>query len=242
MRSDEQKSLYLKNLFEETYLKDIVSRNGLRRSQELDGLVDALASSIGALTNPPKIKAMFASVLHSGISTNTIMQYIGHLEDAFVIEEARRFDVKGRKYIGSPKKYYFEDMGLRNARLGFCQIEQTHIMENIVYNELRTRGYNVDVGVVDRRGTGREGLCRTANASRSISWRTSATGAATFNPHTNCPHRRRSRRRRPRCSKIHDSFQKIVLVRDVVKPARDERGGLTMSVYDFLLNPDSLTM
>lgn len=153
MRSDEQKSLYLKNLFEETYLKDIVSRNGLRRSQELDDLVDVLASSIGALTNPPKIKATFASVLHSGISTNTIMQYIGHLEDAFVIEEARRFDVKGRKYIGSPKKYYFEDMGLRNARLGFCQIEQTHIMENIVYNELRTRGYNVDVGVVDRRGT-----------------------------------------------------------------------------------------
>lgn len=128
-------------------------RNGLRRSQELDDLVDVLASSIGALTNPPKIKATFASVLHSGISTNTIMQYIGHLEDAFVIEEARRFDVKGRKYIGSPKKYYFEDMGLRNARLGFCQIEQTHIMENIVYNELRTRGYNVDVGVVDRRGT-----------------------------------------------------------------------------------------
>ena len=153
MRSDEQKSLYLKNLFEETYLKDIVSRNGLRRSQELDDLVDVLASSIGALTNPPKIKATFASVLHSGISTNTIMQYIGHLEDAFVIEEARRFDVKGRKYIGSPKKYYFEDMGLRNARLGFRQIEQTHIMENIVYNELRTRGYNVDVGVVDRRGT-----------------------------------------------------------------------------------------
>ena len=103
MRSDEQKSLYLKNLFEETYLKDIVSRNGLRRSQELDDLVDVLASSIGALTNPPKIKATFASVLHSGISTNTIMQYIGHLEDAFVIEEARRFDVKGRKYIGSPK-------------------------------------------------------------------------------------------------------------------------------------------
>lgn len=129
MRSDEQKSLYLKNLFEETYLKDIVSRNGLRRSQELDDLVDVLASSIGALTNPPKIKATFASVLHSGISTNTIMQYIGHLEDAFVIEEARRFDVKGRKYIGSPKKYYFEDMGLRNARLGFCQIEQTHIMD-----------------------------------------------------------------------------------------------------------------
>ena len=199
MRSDEQKSLYLKNLFEETYLKDIVSRNGLRRSQELDDLVDVLASSIGALTNPPKIKATFASVLHSGISTNTIMQYIGHLEDAFVIEEARRFDVKGRKYIGSPKKYYFEDMGLRNARLGFCQIEQTHIMENIVYNELRTRGYNVDVGVVDRRGTS-EGVPYRKRLEVDFVANL-ATGAATFNPHTNCPHRRRSRRRRPRCSR-----------------------------------------
>ena len=240
MRSDEQKSLYLKNLFEETYLKDIVSRNGLRRSQELDDLVDVLASSIGALTNPPKIKATFASVLHSGISTNTIMQYIGHLEDAFVIEEARRFDVKGRKYIGSPKKYYFEDMGLRNARLGFCQIEQTHIMENIVYNELRTRGYNVDVGVVDRRGTSEGVPYRkrlevdfVANLGNRRCYIQSAY---------QLPTPEKVAQEKASLLEIDDSFQKIVLVRDVVKPVRDEHGILTMSVYDFLLNPDSLTM
>ena len=216
-------------------------RNGLRRSQELDDLVDVLASSIGALTNPPKIKATFASVLHSGISTNTIMQYIGHLEDAFVIEEARRFDVKGRKYIGSPKKYYFEDMGLRNARLGFCQIEQTHIMENIVYNELRTRGYNVDVGVVDRRGT-----------SEGVPYRKTPRGRFRGEPrqpallhsirHTNCPTPEKVAQEKASLLEIDDSFQKIVLVRDVVKPVRDEHGILTMSVYDFLLDPDSLTM
>ena len=199
MRSDEQKSLYLKNLFR----GDLSQGHRLaQRAAQVAGArrpVDVLASSIGALTNPPKIKATFASVLYSGISTNTIMQYIGHLEDAFVIEEARRFDVKGRKYIGSPKKYYFEDMGLRNARLGFCQIEQTHIMENIVYNELRTRGYNVDVGVVDRRGTS-EGVPYRKRLEVDFVANL-ATGAATFNPHTNCPHRRRSRRRRPRCSR-----------------------------------------
>lgn len=240
MRSDEQKSLYLKNLFEETYLKDIVSRNGLRRSQELDDLVDVLASSIGALTNPPKIKATFASVLHSGISTNTIMQYIGHLEDAFVIEEARRFDVKGRKYIGSPKKYYFEDMGLRNARLGFRQIEQTHIMENIVYNELRTRGYNVDVGVVDWRGTSEGVPYRkrlevdfVANLGDRRCYIQSAY---------QLPTPEKVAQEKASLLEIDDSFQKIVLVRDVVKPARDEHGILTMSVYDFLLDPDSLTM
>ena len=240
MRSDEQKSLYLKNLFEETYLKDIVSRNGLRRSQELDDLVDVLASSIGALTNPPKIKATFASVLHSGISTHPIMQCIGHLEAAFVIEEARRFDVKGRKYIGSPKKYYFEDMGLRNARLGFRQIEQTHIMENIVYNELRTRGYNVDVGVVDRRG-----------ASEGVPYRKRLEVDFVANlGNRRCyiqsayqlPTPEKVAQEKASLLEIDDSFQKIVLVCDVVKPVRDEHGILTMSVYDFLLDPDSLTM
>lgn len=215
-------------------------RNGLRRSQELDDLVDVLASSIGALTNPPKIKATFASVLHSGISTNTIMQYIGHLEDAFVIEEARRFDVKGRKYIGSPKKYYFEDMGLRNARLGFRQIEQTHIMENIVYNELRTRGYNVDVGVVDRRGTSEGVPYRkrlevdfVANLGDRRCYIQSAY---------QLPTPEKVAQEKASLLEIDDSFQKIVLVRDVVKPVRDEHGILTMSVYDFLLDPDSLTM
>ncbi len=151
MRTDEQKARYLERLFEETYLRDVVDRYGVRRRGELDDLVNVLASGIGTLTNPSKLENTFKSVLHSKISSNTISSYIGYLEDAFVIEEARRYDVKGRGYIGSPLKYYFEDVGLRNARLGFRQIEESHIMENVVYNELRARGYSVDVGVVERR-------------------------------------------------------------------------------------------
>lgn len=148
MRTDEQKSRYLERLFSETYLKDVVARNKVAKTQELEDLVDVLASSIGSLTNPPKIEATFKSVLNSKITANTISTYISYLEESFLIEEARRYDVKGRKYIGSPKKYYFEDIGLRNARLGFRQVEETHIMENIVHNELRARGFSVDVGSV----------------------------------------------------------------------------------------------
>ena len=118
----------------------------------MEDLVNVLASAIGSLTNVAKIEATFKSVIYSNISANTIRQYIGYLEDAFIINKANRYDVKGRKYIGTPMKYYFEDVGLRNARLGFRQTEETHIMENIIYNELRSRGYSVDVGVVEKRG------------------------------------------------------------------------------------------
>ena len=132
MRTDEQKARYLERLFEETYLRDVVDRYGIRRRGELDDLVNVLASGIGTLTNPRKLENTFRSVLHSKISSNTISSYIGYLEDVFVIEEARRYDVKGRGYIGSPLKYYFEDVGLRNARLGFRQVEESRIMENVV--------------------------------------------------------------------------------------------------------------
>ncbi|MBT1170706.1 ATP-binding protein [Bifidobacterium sp. SO4] len=238
MRTDEQKSRYLENLFRETYLKDIVARNRLRRSQELGNLVDVLASSIGALTNPAKIKATFDSVLHSKISVNTITQYIEYLEEAFVIEEAQRYNVKGRKYIGSPKKYYFEDMGLRNARLGFRQVEQTHIMENIVYNELRMRGYNVDVGVVEQRGTRNGEPYRkqlevdfVANLGSRRYYIQSAY---------QLPDEEKTAQEKASLLDIDDSFKKIILVRDIVKPTRDDHGILTMSVYDFLLDPHSL--
>lgn len=157
MRTEEQKINYLTQLFEETYLKDIIERHRIDKTQELEDLVNILASTIGSLTNVPKIEATFRSVVQSNISGNTIRQYIEYLEDAFVINKANRDNVKGRKYIGTPLKYYFEDVGLRNARLGFRQIEETHIMENIVYNELRSRGYSVDVGVVEKRGVNREG-------------------------------------------------------------------------------------
>lgn len=240
MRTDEQKTRYLESLFVETYVKDIMARNRLRRSQELDDLVDVLASSIGALSNPAKIKATFDSVLHSKISVNTISQYIEYLEDAFIIEEARRFNVKGRKYIGSPKKYYFEDVGLRNARLGFRQVEQTHIMENIVYNELRARGYNVDIGVVEQRGQ-RDG--RSYRKQLEIDF-VANLGSQRYYIQSayQLPTEEKVAQEKASLLGVDDGFKKIVLVRDVMKPMYDEHGILTMSVYDFLLNSQSLAM
>ena len=138
-------------------MKNIIERHHIEKTQELEDLINILASAIGSLTNPPKIEATFKSTIQSTISLNTIRQYIEHLEDAFIINKANRYNVKGRKYIGTPLKYYFEDVGLRNARLGFRQVEETHLMENIIYNELRSRGYSVDVGVVEKRSTTEDG-------------------------------------------------------------------------------------
>lgn len=238
MRTDEQKARYLERLFEETYLRDVVDRYGVRRRGELDDLVNVLASGIGALTNPSKLENTFRSVLHSKISSNTISSYIGYLEDAFVIEEARRYDVKGRGYIGSPLKYYFEDVGLRNARLGFRQVEESHIMENVVYNELRARGYSVDVGVVEKRvrEEGRDVRRQlevdfVANRGSDRVYIQSALEMGTPE---------KAAQEKASLLGINDSFKKVVLVRDVVKPLRDERGVVTMSVFDFLLDENSL--
>ena len=240
MKTNAQKIHYLENLFAETYLKDIVSRNKLSKTQELEDLVDVLASNIGALTSPSKIAATFKSALHSDISVNTIAAYIGNLEEAFILEEAKRYDVKGRKHIGSPKKYYFTDIGLRNARLGFRQVEQTHIMENIIFNELCLRGYSVDIGVVDKRGKENGADYRkrlevdfVANLGSDRFYIQSAL---------QLPNAEKIIQETASLNEIGDSFKKIVLVRDVIKPSRDERGILFMSVYDFLLNADSLDL
>lgn len=157
MKTEEQKVNYLTNLFQETYLRDIMERYHIEKVQELEDLINILASAVGSLTNPSKIEATFRSVIQSEISLNTIRQYMEYLEDAFLINKANRYNVKGRKYIGTPLKYYFEDVGLRNARLGFRQVEETHLMENIVFNELRSRGFSVDVGVVEKREKNAEG-------------------------------------------------------------------------------------
>lgn len=238
MHTDEQKARYLERLFEETYLKDVVERYEIRKRDELDDLVNVLASGIGTLTNPSKLENTFKSVLHSKISSNTISSYIGYLEDAFVIEEARRYDVKGRGYIGSPLKYYFEDVGLRNARLGFRQVEESHIMENVVYNELRARGYSVDVGVVEKRvrEEGRDVRRQlevdfVANRGSDRVYIQSALEMGTPE---------KAAQEKASLLGINDSFKKVVLVRDVVKPLRDERGVVTMSVFDFLLDEHSL--
>ena len=238
MRGDEQKARYLERLFEETYLRDVVDRYNIRRRGELDDLVNVLASGIGTLTNPSKLENTFRSVLHSKISSNTISNYIGYLEDAFVIEEARRYDVKGRGYIGSPLKYYFEDVGLRNARLGFRQVEESHIMENVVYNELRARGYSVDVGVIEKRvrEEGRDVRKQlevdfVANRGSDRVYIQSALEMRTPE---------KAAQEKASLLSINDSFRKVVLVRDVVRPLRDERGVVTMSVFDFLLDENSL--
>lgn len=241
MKTEEQKINYLTKLFEETYLKDIIERYHIEKSQELEDLVNVLASAIGSLTNVPKIEATFKSVIQSSISANTIRQYIEYLEDAFVINKANRYNVKGRKYIGTPLKYYFEDVGLRNARLGFRQIEETHIMENIVYNELRSRGYSVDVGVVEKRGLNSEGKTeRTyleidfiANLGSKRYYIQSAFSMPT--------EEKRMQEKAPLVN-VNDSFKKIILVKDVINVTRDEDGITTMSVYDFLLKENSLEL
>ena len=238
MRTDEQKSRYLERLFEETYLKDVVERHEIRKRDELDDLVNVLASGIGTLTNPNKLENTFRSVLHSKISSNTISSYIGYLEDAFVIEEARRYDVKGRGYIGSPLKYYFEDVGLRNARLGFRQIEESHIMENVVYNELRARGYSVDVGVVERRVREEGRDLRKQLEVDFVANRGSDRVYIQSALEMRIPEK--AAQEKASLLGINDSFKKVVLVRDVVKPLRDERGVVTMSVFDFLLDESSL--
>lgn len=241
MKTEEQKIGYLTKLFEETYIKDIVERNKIEKIQELNDLINVLASSIGSLTNPSKIEATFKSVIQSDISFNTIRQYIEYLKDAFIITEANRYDVKGRKYIGTPLKYYFEDVGLRNARLGFRQVEETHLMENVVYNELRTRGYQVDVGMVQKREKTEDGSWERkqleidfiANIGSKRYYIQSALSL---------PDAEKVKQEKASLLNVNDSFKKIIIVKDVINVQRDEDGITTMSIYDFLLNENSLEM
>ena len=241
MKTEEQKIHYLTRLFDETYIKDIIDRHHIDKAQELEDLIHILASAIGSLTNAAKIEATFKSVIKSDISLNTIRQYMEYLEDAFIISKANRYNVKGRKYIGTPLKYYFEDLGLRNVRLGFRQIEETHLMENVVYNELRSRGYSVDVGVVEKRGINAEGKSERiqleidfiANLGSKRYYIQSAFGM---------PTEEKKRQEKASLVNVKDSFKKIIIVKDVVNVTRDEDGITIMSIYDFLLKENSLEL
>lgn len=239
MKTEEQKIQYLTRLFTEVYLKDIIDRNKIEKTQELEDLINVLASSIGSLTNPLKIEATFRSVLKSSLSDSTIKQYIEYLEDAYIISAASRYDVKGRKYIGSPLKYYFEDQGLRNARLGFRQVEETHIMENIIYNELRGRGYLVDVGVVSVRNRTAAGKQERKNLEIDF---VANQGSKRYYIQSAfaLPDEEKVKQEKASLLKVNDSFKKIILVKEVMNVQRDDNGITTMSVYDFLLNEDSL--
>lgn len=239
MKTEEQKVQYLTNLFKETYLKDIIERYHIDKVQEMDDLLNILASSIGSLTNPPRIEATFKSLIHSNISMNTIRQYIEYLEDAFIINKAYRYNVKGRKYIGTPLKYYFEDVGLRNARLGFRQVEQTHLVENIIYNELRSRGYSVDVGVVEKREVDSNGKEKKKQLEIDFIANLGSKRYYIQSAYSMPTEEKRIQEKASLIS-VKDSFKKIILVKDVVKISRDEDGIMMMNIYDFLLNKDSL--
>ena len=239
MNTDEQRMEYLTGLFEETYIKDIIERNHIEKIQEINDLINILASGIGSLTNASKIEATFKSVIQSDISLNTIRSYIEYLKDAFIVSEANRYDVKGRKYIGTPLKYYFEDVGLRNARLGFRQTEETHIMENIVYNELLVRGYNVDVGIVDVFAKNSEG--KRVHKQLEVDF---VVNQGSQRYYIQVAYDMTSEEKQTQelnsLRNIPDSFKKIIIVNGTKKPWRNEEGFVIMGMKYFLLNADSL--
>ena len=241
MATDEQRMAYLTGLFEETYIKDIIERNHIEKVQEINDLINILASGIGSLTNASRIEATFRSVIHSDISLNTIRTYIDHLKDAFIVNEVNRYDVKDRKYIGTPLKYYFEDVGLRNARLGFRQVEETPLMENIIYNELRVRGYRVDVGVVVKRSRTAEGVQEKKQLEIDF---VANMGSKRYYIQSafSLPEAEKRAQEKASLINVNDSFKKIIIVKDVVKPLYDDDGILTMSIFDFLLNENSLEL
>ena len=235
----DQKSDFLKSLFEETYISDITGRNNIRNKAELEELLNILSSAIGSLTNPSKLSATFKSVKNKSISKDTIIKYIDYLRDSFLIDSAIRYDIKGKKYINTPSKYYFTDLGLRNARLNFRQVEETHVMENIIFNELKVRGYNVDVGVVVMNEVDKNGkkirkqleVDFVCNKGSKIFYIQSAYAL---------PDKEKMEQEQRSLVNTGDGFKKIIITKDAVAPLYNEEGILVMSVYDFLLNPDSM--
>lgn len=240
-KTEKQKIQYLTTLFDETYIRDIIERNHIEKIQELNDLINVLASGVGSLSNPSRIAATFKSVLRSNISLNTVREYIEHLKNAFVISEAERYDVKGRKYIGSPVKYYFEDVGLRNARLGFRQIEETHLMENIIYNELKIRGYSVDVGVVQKRVRIKNGSV-SKNQLEIDFVANSGSRRYYIQSAFSLPDSEKIKQEKASLTSVNDSFKKIIIVKDAINVRRDEDGITYMNIYDFLLQDNSLEL
>lgn len=239
MATEEQKSTYLISQMQNLYLKDIIKRHNLSENSMIGEVLDVISSGISSLTNPKKIADTFASVKQQTISDYTVDKYIGHMEDAFMLSRVKRYNVKGRKYIGTPYKIYFEDIGLRNARLNFRQIENTHIMENIIYNELRYRGYHVDVGVVESRE--RDSNNKDIRVQREIDFIANLgskkyyiQSAYVISDHSKYAQETAS------FDKTMDSFKKIIIVERNMKPQRDDKGYVMMGIKEFLLNKDSL--
>ena len=236
-KNDEEKSQYLKEEFEKTYIKDIIERNNIQRIDIIDSIVNMLASAVGSLTNPQKIYDTFRSNGEKELSLNTVNSYIRFIEDSFIVNKSYRYDIKRKKYIQTPQKYYFSDIGLRNARLNFRQQEENHIMENIIYNELIIRGYNVDVGVVEIRDDNKnrkqleiDFVCNLGSKRYYVQ---SALNLDT--------REKTIQEERPLMS-VGDNFKKIIVVKDNIKHWYTEEGIMVIGIQEFLLNRDSLDL
>ena len=235
----EDKASTLQNLFTEIYISDITRHNRVKNIGELEDLLNILSSSIGSLTNPEKLKNTFKSVKKSRITATTIKKYLDYFEDSFLIESAERYDIRGKEYIETPRKYYFSDLGLRNARINFRQFEETHSMENVIYNELRMRGYNVDVGVVPIAAKDRNGKVTRKQLEVDFVCNLGSSRYYIQSAYSLPDEAKRTQEIRP-FRKIDDSFKKIVITKDIVQPYYDDYGILTVNVYDFLLDPQIL--
>lgn len=240
MKTSEQKSSYLKKQLQNVYLKDLVERNNLNSDENIGELLDIIASGISSLTNPTKLANTFKSIKNTSLSALTIDRYITYMQQAFILSKVNKYDVKGKKYINTPYKIYFEDVGLCNARLDFRQIEETHLMENIIYNELRYRGYNVDVGFVETRENIDGTLKRkqleidfVANQGNKRYYIQSAY---------DIPNEEKMKQETKSLDNIDDSFKKIIVVRNSIKPRRNEKGYLIVGLKEFLLDPNSLEL
>ena len=233
------KAAALENLFSEIYIRDICRRNRVRNVGELEDLLNILSSAIGSLTNPEKLKNTFKTAKKSRITSATIQKYLTFFEDSFLIESAQRYDIRGKAYIETPKKYYFSDLGLRNARINFRQFEQTHSMENVIYNELRMRGYRVDVGVVPIAEKDAEGKATRKQLEVDFVCNLGSSRYYIQSAYSLPDEAKRAQEIRP-FRKIDDSFKKIIITKDVVPPYYDEYGILTLNIYDFLLDPKSI--
>lgn len=239
LETAKKKENYLENLYESVYLVDILERNAIRNRDELDELVRIMASSVGSPVNPTKLSKTFKSVKKTEIHHQTISKYLSYFEDAFLLEKSIRYDIKGKKYINTLSKFYFSDLGIRNALLGFRQQEENHIMENIVYNELRARGYKVDIGMVEQRAADRQG--KMARKQLEVDFVVNQGSRRYYVQSAFAiPNQEKLEQESASLLKINDSFKKIIVVREDIMPKRDENGILTIGIADFLLNQNSL--
>ncbi|WP_338336748.1 ATP-binding protein [Marseilla massiliensis] len=239
LETEQKKSEYLKNLYESVYLVDILERNKVRNKAEFDELTRIIASSIGSPCNPTKLSNTFKSVKNVTVSSASIARYLSYMEYAFLIEKSVRYNIKGKKYINTLSKYYFSDLGIRNALLGFRQQEESHIMENIIYNELRVRGYHVDVGMVEERTTDRNN--KTIRKQYEVDFVANQGNRRYYIQSAFAmPDEAKIRQETASLTRIDDSFKKIIVVKDDIMPKRDDNGIVTIGIMDFLLRPDSL--